>query len=192
MNFFPKSVRFVDPGHEATRQLAERAHAAGIDRIGVFVNMGDGEITTIAKQVGLDAIQLHGDESPDLVRRLRDSGLQIIRAIRLPRDLSLRLIQHHCEPWIDLGCHLLLDARTGGSGECLDWAVVGRWAETNPEITWTLAGGLNETNVAEAIKLSAAKSVDTASGVESSPGMKSAERIEKFVQASQLAFAKYV
>ena len=186
LNFVPSSIRYVDPS--TARQLSAQAAAAGIQRIGVFVNATACEIASISDKVGLDAIQLHGDETTELAGELIDDGRTIIRAINLPPDLTPDVIDDRCRPWIELGCHLLLDAESGGSGKCLDWQVVGQWAHSHRAIPWTLAGGLDGSNVGQAIQQSAALSVDTASGAEEPRGTKSAEKIESFVKASQRAF----
>ncbi len=189
LNFFEKSIRYVDPGDETTQELSARAEAAGLIRVGVFVDAAAARIAAICRQVGLDAIQLHGDETTEIAGELIDAGLNVVRAIKLPSDLTADLIRDRCDPWIDVGCHLLLDAETGGSGKCLDWRAVGQWAQAQLATPWTLAGGLTEINVGEAIRHSGARSVDTASGVEQPRGTKSPKRIEDFVRASRLAFA---
>jgi phosphoribosylanthranilate isomerase len=163
--------------------------------VGVFVDSSRDEISQIASKLDLAAIQLHGDEAPSLARDLIDQGRKVIRAIKLPVvNLAAEQIRQSCRPWHDLDCHLLLDADAGkahgGSGKCLDWQVVRQWADQASSEAWTLAGGLNDENVAAAIAISGAHSVDTASGVEQPRGTKSPQRIEKFVKASLAAFAQ--
>ncbi len=85
LNFFAPSVRYVDPTLPSTRQLSESALVAGLMRVGVFVNESPEKIAQIADAVGLNAIQLHGDEQPDLARKVQlATGLPVIRAIKLP------------------------------------------------------------------------------------------------------------
>lgn len=193
LNFFPPSVRYVDPDLESTRDLSALASAAGLFRVGVFVNESAERLSEIATSVGLDAIQLHGDEQPELIGRLRElSSLPLIRAIKLlkseghPAEIAAKV-----EPWLEAGCHLLLDADAGdahgGSGRTLYWPAVRQWSDANPEVSWSLAGGLRPDNVAEAIRNSGARSVDTASGVEEPRGEKSQRLISRFVVESRSA-----
>ena len=204
LNFFPPSVRFVPPGDDATRALAARATELGLKVVGVFVNEQPADVCAVAKQVGIDAIQLHGDETIQTARQIRESiDLPMIRAIKLPVDgLSAELVEERSRPWIDLGIQLLFDADAGrahgGSGKQLDWMVIREWTqrfgtlslengETKSTARWTLAGGLHPENVSEAMETSRASSVDTASGVEEPKGVKSAVLIRRFVEACKAA-----
>ncbi len=187
LNFFPPSVRYVDPSAIETQALSSAASQAGLFRVGVFVNESPREIAEISRHIGLDAVQLHGDEAVADAERIRSAcGLPLIRAIKLPTAaISPTEIAAHTDPWVAADCHLLLDADAGaahgGSGKTLDWPSIRAWAEQAGDGSWTLAGGLGPENVAEAIRVSGAVSVDTASGVEEPRGVKSAERIERFV-----------
>lgn len=192
LNFFPKSIRYVAPTDDSTNELSATIKRLGMLSVGVFVNLSVDEVTDIAARVGLSAVQLHGDEPESVAQELISQGLKVIRAIKLPtKDLSTELITQKCQPWSQLGCHLLLDAdagaQHGGSGKCLSWDVIHQWA-TSTSATWTLAGGLTPENVSEAIQLSGAKSVDTASGAEQPRGTKSAARIEAFLASCKLGF----
>ncbi|QDT05576.1 N-(5'-phosphoribosyl)anthranilate isomerase [Rubripirellula lacrimiformis] len=184
LNFFRPSVRFVDPQSESTRLLSEAAAAAKLLRVGVFVNETADQIHQIVDQVGLDAVQLHGDETLSAAGTVRGPRL---RAIKLPvGPVSVDLIESAARPWIDAGFHVLFDADAGaahgGSGKYLDWKSVADWNDQHGQSGWTLAGGLNPQNVAEAIRTSGTASVDTASGVESPKGVKSAALIQQFLQ----------
>lgn len=189
LNFFPKSVRFVDPQQESTKTLSRLAKESGLTRVGVFVNESVEAMAGIADSVGLDALQLHGDESIDVAEQLIQQGYDVIRAIKLPRGpLDVEAIDALAQPWADLGCHLLLDvdagAAHGGSGKTLDWPSVAAWARAHPDLAWTLAGGLRPENVAESIRVAGAVSVDTASGAECPRGVKNAGRVAAFVAAA--------
>lgn len=187
LNFFSPSIRYVDPAAPSTRELSLAAQTAGLIRVGVFVNESVSRIRSIADQVGLDVIQLHGDETVDQVAGL---GGPRVRAIKLPTGpLSIDKIAAKVDPWVAAGFAVLLDADAGamhgGSGKTLDWPSIAAWAKSNPQVTWTLAGGLNPDNVADAIACTGAISVDTASGVESPKGQKSAELITRFAARCQ-------
>ncbi|MFK8114844.1 MAG: phosphoribosylanthranilate isomerase [Rubripirellula sp.] len=191
LNFFPPSVRYVDPKTIETAKLSRQASAGNLFRVGVFVNEPAEVIADIAAAVQLDAIQLHGDETPSTASRVKlITNLPVIRAIKLPtQNLTLAEIEERTKPWSEAGFHLLLDADAGkahgGSGKTIDWAVVREWSHANPNVRWTLAGGLDVDNVAEAIRISGATSVDTASGVEELRGEKSLALIEQFASAAQ-------
>lgn len=194
LNFFGPSVRYVDPTAASTQDLSRLADELGLLRVGVFVNESPERIAEIARAVELGAIQLHGDEQPNAARNVQEATqLPVIRAIKLPSgEISQAVIDEAAAAWMKAGCHLLLDrdggAAHGGSGHTLDWTSVRIWADANQDLTWTLAGGLTPDNVAVAIKTSGAKSVDTASGVEQSRGVKSPGRISRFVAESLSAF----
>ncbi|MGB7328784.1 MAG: phosphoribosylanthranilate isomerase [Rubripirellula sp.] len=183
LNFFPPSVRYVDPADPHTRELSLVAAKLGLFRVGVFVNESPERIAEIAAAVGLDAIQLHGDETVELAAKIAG---QKLRAIKLPvGPLTVSQIDAASRPWVNASYHVLFDADAGaahgGSGKTLDWPTIAEWASLNPSVSWTLAGGLTPDNVSDAIRISAATSVDTASGVESAKGAKSTERIRHFV-----------
>ncbi|MEL6109118.1 MAG: phosphoribosylanthranilate isomerase [Planctomycetota bacterium] len=187
LNFFPPSVRFVAPASDLAAALARSAQRRGLMTVGVFVNESLSRLREIAVRVGLDAIQLHGDEPVEVARELIDGGIRVVRAVKLPRGaFEPDSLERLSRPWREIGCHVLLDvdagASHGGSGKTLDWDSVRRWAATS-EGGWTLAGGLKPENLVEAIHLSGARSVDTASGVECPKGVKNEERIQAFVKA---------
>lgn len=180
--FFPKSPRAVTP-EQAAALMADVP--VGIARVGLFVNPSDEQLTTTLASAPLDIIQLHGQESPDRVARVKElTGLPVMKAIGIsgPEDLPAL---------IDYGLvadMLLVDAKApkdavlpGGNGLSFDWRLlVGRkWLRP-----WLLAGGLTPGNVAEAIRMTGARGVDVSSGVESEPGVKDANLIRSFINAA--------
>lgn len=192
LNFFPASPRYVDPGHDSTHTLAALAGRLELHRVGVFVDASADHILRIADTLELDSVQLHGDEPLEVARGLIQSGLSVIRAIKLPAaEFDPSTIDRAVNDWLDGGAFLLLDADAGaahgGGGQQLPWDVLRRWGEIKQGVQWALAGGLNPTNVTEAISRSGAASVDVASGVESSRGVKSAALIQAFAEAAGAA-----
>ena len=191
-NFFPPSVRYLDPEASATQSLARLAKRLNLFRVAVVVNRSAESIAALCDLVELDAIQLHGDESIADLRRIRHLvSLPIIRAIKLPRHpIEAAEMQARVEPWGEEDCHLLLDADAGkehgGSGKTLDWDSVAVWSQQHPRASWTLAGGLHPDNVAEAVRKTGATSVDTASGVEQPRGKKDAGLTGQFCRATGL------
>lgn len=188
LNFYGKSQRAVTL--EQAKELAAYC-PAGVAKVGVFVNMAAADIRRIASQVPLDAVQLHGDESPEIMREL--SGLAVIRAIRPAADEWSKWreqIGAFCANGKLAG--VLVDAPSlsafGGTGQTADWQAVAEHGDAWRELPLVLAGGLKPENVAAAIRAVRPQAVDTASGVESSSGIKDAPLIRAFVANAREAF----
>ena len=174
---FAESPRQV--GVEEAREVAE-AVPEGVLKVGVFVNEEPGEVRRIAEAVGLDYAQLHGDEGPEVVIGLRDSGVRVIKALRVRDEGSLALLDRY---EADL---FLLDAYSekarGGTGERFDWGLA-KSLEGRGNIL--VSGGLGPENVGEAIRLFKPYGVDASSSLEISPGKKDRERVRRFVFAAR-------
>lgn len=143
--------------------------------VGLFVNAPVAEINAVAEEVGLNLVQLSGDESFADTLGIR---LQIITSIRM--DGSKREAE-----WIGAGVRLLVDAHVsgayGGTGTHADWQ---RAADLARRVPLILAGGLDPTNVAEAIAQVRPLGVDVSSGVEEG-GVKSATKIRAFIAVAR-------
>jgi phosphoribosylanthranilate isomerase len=180
LNFWPSSKRYLAPG--AAPEVAAAARAAGTaELVGVFVNAAIDHIAAVAREDGLDVIQLHGDETADDVRAIRQAtGRPVWKAIAVaePRDLA------SLDGWtVDA---FLLDAPTagrGGGGVVFDWSLVGDARGYRV----VLAGGLGPHNVGAAIAAVAPWAVDVASGIESAPGIKDAAKLAAFVAGARAA-----
>ncbi len=185
LNFYPESARYLQP------RAAEAVAAAlpdGVVKVGLFVNAAADEICERFERLGLDLIQLHGDEPPEFVAALEDRP--VMRAFRVGAA-GLDPVYEYIERTEELGCRLravLVDSfrkgSYGGTGQVADWATVAAYRATPPLV---LAGGLTPQNVAEAIDAVRPAAVDTASGVESSPGKKDAAAVRSFVRAARAA-----
>jgi phosphoribosylanthranilate isomerase len=190
-NFFSKSRRFVDP--QTARQIVEQLPASML-KVGVFVNHDVAHIVDIIDRVGLNAVQLHGDEPATLISKL-PPHVRIVRAYRCGRDglAPLALYLDECHTLGRMPDVLLIDADAGadygGSGKLADWAVI-RQQKESLGLPLILAGGLTPDNVAAAIETVAPSGVDVASGVEREPGRKDPELIEKFIAAARQASAR--
>jgi len=159
--FWPSSPRRV--GLEAARSIG-RLVPGSVLKVGVFVDAPAAELARTVGEAGLDAVQLHGSESPDLVRGLE---ARVIKAVALGSpDAEAQIAQ-----WT--GTTLLLDAHDpvhhGGTGRVVDWDRAARLARLHEVI---LAGGLNPENVAEAVRRVRPAGIDVSSGVEQTPGVK--------------------
>ncbi|MBT5383480.1 MAG: phosphoribosylanthranilate isomerase [Kordiimonadaceae bacterium] len=146
-----------------------------IETVGVFVNETSDKINRIAEQCKLNSIQLHGEESPALCRRVKR---KVIKAFRVKNADSLKSIASY-----DVSGFLLdsyNDGSKGGSGQVFDWNLALRVKKQGPVI---LAGGLNPYNIFTAIHRVKPYGVDVCSGVEKSPGIKDHEKIREFIKS---------
>lgn len=181
-NFYPPSPRFLAPAKAA--ELGARA-AGRIGRVGVFVDAEDAAIADAVAAARLEAIQLHGSESPQRAAELRARfGLPIWRVIGVAKAEDIA----QAAAYAGAADFILFDAKTpkgtlpGGMGLAFDWTLL---AGLRIGLPWGLAGGLNPANVAEAVRLTAAPLVDAASGIESAPGVKDPVRIAEFCAAAR-------
>lgn len=186
-NFYPKSPRYIAP--ETCREITGslRSQYPNLTLVGVFVNVPVAEIRVILETCQLHLAQLHGDETPEMLAEL---GSRAFKAIRLSASES---VDESVHPFVSVPQSvspfhpaLLVDAAVkglyGGSGMTTDWA---KAAKLSRRIPLLLAGGLRPENVAQAIAQARPWGVDTASGVESSPGVKDAARMRDFAAAAR-------
>jgi phosphoribosylanthranilate isomerase len=184
LNFYAASPRCCP--FERAREIAA-ALPVGVCKVGVFVNAPADEIRRLAREVPLDLVQLHGDEPPEFLRELRP--LAIMRAVRVDHDLSpVASYLAACHRLMALPRLLLVDAarggQYGGTGMTLDWTLLAAHRQQLGGMPLVLAGGLSPDNVACAIAHMRPWAVDVASGVETAPGVKSPELVQKFVDAA--------
>lgn len=188
LNFHPQSPRYVS---------LDRAKAivsvipAGVAKVGLFVNLPPLEACRIFDGLGLDLIQFHGDESPS---QLTEIGHRpVMKAFRVD-SAGLTDVLAYLDRCRELSClprMVLLDSQVpglfGGSGQIGDWSVLASYPRDRGYPPFALAGGLTPNNVCEAIRAVQPNAVDTASGVERSPGSKSPELISEFVARARAA-----
>ncbi len=185
LTFHAKSPRNVSA--EEAASLAARLR--GRTRIvAMLADAGDEDIIAAMRAAQPDMLQLHGTESPERVAGLRARfRVDVIKAISVADASDLAGVAAY-EAVADM---LLFDAkapanasRQGGHGTAFDWQLLRNRTFTRP---WLLAGGLHAENVARAIRTSGAPGVDVSSGVETAPGVKSAEKIRAFIAAARAA-----
>jgi phosphoribosylanthranilate isomerase len=188
LNFYPKSARFLAPEQA---EVVVRAVPAGVVKVGLFVNATAVDVCAMFDRLELDLVQLHGDEPPEFLVDLGDRP--VMRAFRVGSD-GLRPVEDYLSRCRQLGVmpHMVLvDAQVagayGGTGQVANWAALKHYSSANPPLV--LAGGLAPANVAEAIRAVQPMAVDTASGVESSPGRKDPALVERFIEAARAAFS---
>ena len=181
LNFFPPSPRFLSL--ETARLLALSA-PEGLAKVALTVDAADAVLDQLVEAVPLDMLQLHGHESPDRVAEIRARyGLPVMKVIGVADESDLAALFDHSL----IADQIMIDAKPpkgavlpGGNGVPFDWRLVAQRRWLRP---WMLAGGLTPENVAEAVRLTNARQVDVASGVESAPGVKDAARMAAFVAA---------
>lgn len=183
-NFFPPSPRFLSL--KEAPAMAARAEGR-ITRVGLFVDATDETIAETVAAAKLDALQLHGAETPERTAQVKARfGLPVWKALSVASETDVARAKAYAGA-ADL---ILFDAKTpkgtlpGGMGLSFDWSLVANW---KGPMAWGLAGGLTPDNVAEAVRQTGAPLVDTSSGVESAPGVKDSDRIAAFCAAVRSA-----
>ncbi len=170
--FYNKSPRYLTP--EAARRIIQNL-PDDISTVGVFVNHNIHAVREIYEFCGLDMIQLHGDESPDYCRGFPQSIL--IKAISPRREEDLSIVDNYGAK------ALMIDAREsglyGGTGKISNWELAVKLREMRPLI---LSGGLNASNILQAIRTVSPHAVDVNSGVEISPGKKDPEKVQSIIE----------
>lgn len=174
LNFAPASPRCLTL--EAARALVSGI-PSHILSVGVFVDADLEQLLHYKEALGLRCLQLHGDETPDLLERVLPHAYKALR---------VRGADVHAEAARFGGEDILLDAYVpgahGGTGARFDWNLARELGRTRRVV---LAGGLTPENVAEAIRVAQPFCVDVASGVESAPGRKDAAKVQAFVRAAR-------
>jgi phosphoribosylanthranilate isomerase len=182
--FFPPSPRHV--GFEAARALGARVRGRA-RKVALSVDADDDFLAATIDALKPDMLQLHGRETPERVVVVRTRfGLPVIKALPIETRSDLSPIRL----FADVTDRLLFDARAprgatrpGGLGKSFDWTLL---AGIN-RVPFMLSGGLDASNVAEALRITNAPAVDVSSGVERAPGVKDPDKIRAFVRAVRQA-----
>ncbi len=192
---FAPSPRRVDP---ITARTIVQGLPPEVDKVGVFVNEPLPQVRELVEAVGLTAAQLHGDEDPDYAHQLRAEVTQHRTRFRVFKTLAITpgfeglLRRFLADPAPD---GLLLDsppgdndAARGGTGRSFDWNRAAEFLPGVPErVRIVLAGGLQPSNVAQALQQVRPWGVDVCTGVEREPGRKDPLKIMAFVHAVRAA-----
>src|SRR5271170_3047844 len=174
-NCYEGSPRYVAPAkaRQMVRRLPKR-----ISAVGIFVNESELKMLEIARTVGLDQLQLSGEESPAMVARLGRS-VRVIKAVRVRKPFRQTQLAAFKRASV-----ILLDgfdrSARGGTGKTFDWKIARR-ATRHGRIF--LAGGLTPENIGEAIRAARPYAVDVTSGVEAKPGKKDPAKIKSLMRA---------
>ena len=158
---------------ELHKQCINHYDTKVVKTVGVFVNETLDNLVTIAKEVNLDAVQLHGDEDEAFIQSLKEcTNVEVWKAVQIRSTAD-------AEKWIDSSADMLLfdayhKAERGGTGEVFDWSCLDEF-----ERPFMLAGGIDSTNVARAIRTVRPYGIDISSGIETD-GVKDDEKIKAF------------
>jgi phosphoribosylanthranilate isomerase len=188
--FFPKSPRNVALADAAA--LAKRARGRA-EIAALTVDADDATLSEIVETVRPDWLQLHGKETPARVTALRAAfGAGVMKALPIATRADLPAI----ETYAAVADRLLFDAhppkeatRPGGLGMPFDWHLLDG---VRPRVPYLLSGGLDPSNVAQALAITNAPGVDVSSGVERSIGEKDPDKIRAFIKAARAAVTPLV
>lgn len=180
--FVPDSVRYISP-HRAASLIREHStyiRPNGVRTVAVMVDPSDDEIAEVVSVMTPDYLQFHGSESPErLLDVARVYDIRLIKALPIAEESDLA----EAERYIRAADALLFDAKSpdgihGGKGVSFDWTLL---RDFHTKKKWFLSGGLTPENVQDAIRITNARYLDVSSGVESSRGVKDAEKIRAFL-----------
>ncbi len=183
--FFPASPRHV--GLAGARVLGEHVRGRA-QKVALSVDATDDELAASIAALAPDVLQLHGEESPERVVMVRARfGLPVTKALPVAERADLAAVRLYAE----VADRLLFDARAprdatrpGGLGKSFDWHLL---ENLDAAVPFMLSGGLDAQNVAQALRITGATSVDVSSGVERAPGDKDPDKIRAFISAARKA-----
>ena len=173
--FYPPSPRFLN-------DLAAREICAGlpksVSKIGVFVNEPYLEVFKRVEFCGLDGVQLHGVESPEMVEALTAAGITVIKSLFVNKKPFVADV--HLYPASAFLIESGEGPLPGGNAQAWNWRSAGKFSDEHPCI---LAGGLDSDNVSKGIEGFCPDAVDVSSGVETVPGRKDIGKVTAFLKA---------
>lgn len=175
--FYEKSPRNIS-GFQA--QIIFKDLPKEIARVGVFVNASVDSMLKTARQAGLDTVQMHGEETVEVIEILLREGFHVVQAIKRTGQ-ELFTIARALPPQAGVLVECGRGALPGGNGIAWNWSSAAPLAQVR---AFAIAGGLNPENLAGAARDSHASGFDASSGVESAPGIKDEAAVRAFVQTA--------
>jgi phosphoribosylanthranilate isomerase len=183
--FFAPSPRNL--GLEVARVLGDRVQGRA-GKVALTVNATNETLLDIVAALKPDMLQLHGTETPERVAVVRSRfGLPVMKALPIAERGDLSPIRLYAK----VADRLIFDARApqdatrpGGLGNPFNWTLL---AGLDAGVPFMLSGGLDASNVAEALRITGAPGVDVSSGVERAPGEKDLDKIRAFIRAARMA-----
>lgn len=196
MLFAPSRRRIgIEQGREIARALPQH-----VEKVGLFYDESASTIEAIAEEVGLTAVQLHGEESPDFVADLfrgdgRRSRVRVFKTIHVTEDAPPEVGPYLRGNMVDaflldtvVKDHVTGVVSRGGTGRTFDWSRNAALIEQLAARTHVIvAGGLSPVNVGDAVRIMHPWGVDVCSGVEREPGKKDVRKLREFVAAARAA-----
>lgn len=179
LNFVPNSIRYIDI--KTAKTISQLAHKQNILTVGIFQNQPIEQVVNITQTVGLDYVQLHGDEDTSYCHQI---------PVPVIKKITLKNIKGQIEKYQNVADTFLIDRPKQGQGVLVNGEEIKKIAEKYNVI---LAGGLNKDNVGNVIKLVGKNllGVDVSSGVEYMAGEKDEHLVESFINAARRAYGQY-
>ncbi|MDJ0930401.1 phosphoribosylanthranilate isomerase [Breoghania sp.] len=178
--FFPKSPRHVF--FDTARELADMARGKA-EIVALTADADDALLTEITDKINPDWLQLHGSETPERMREIRNRfATPVMKALGIREHGDLDAIERYA----GIADRILFDSKPpkgatvpGGSGKRFDWHLL---ESLDLDTTFMLSGGLDAGNVADALEITGAGAVDVSSGVEAARGVKDPVLIRTFIE----------
>jgi len=168
--FYKESKRFIEP--EDAKKIISILSSFTI-KVGVFVNNSPEEINKTADRLKLNAVQLHGDEAPDIIEEI---DFPIIKSFRVNGEFDFKILNKY------KNVSFLFDSYSkedfGGTGKKFNWDLIPKDLGGN----FILAGGISTENIEEIFNIVKPIAIDVSSSLENSSGMKNHKKVEKFFQ----------
>jgi phosphoribosylanthranilate isomerase len=182
--FYDKSPRHIEPAKAG----AIINWIEGPECVGVFVNQPLDDVNMIARQTGVDLVQLHGNESAEYCGLV---DKPVIKVLHVSEETTAESLEEQINRFRSHVDYLLfdtkIDGKWGGTGQPFDWDILD---EISGGIPFFLSGGLNDTNIRAACETVHPYAVDLSSGLESEPGVKSFDKIEAFIDEMRAIWEK--
>lgn len=175
-NFYKSSPRYIDEAE--AKKILEKIPRS-VKRVGVFVNEKADAVKKTVKDLNLDLIQLHGDETPDYCKQLKKEAKKgIIKSFRVKGKIDMKKIKDYDADYYLFDSYK--EGLFGGTGKAFDHSLL-----KNIKKPFFLSGGINAENVREAVKTAKPFAVDVASGVEQNPRKKDIAKMRNFIEAAK-------
>jgi phosphoribosylanthranilate isomerase len=179
--FYPKSKRFV--GEDFQPELL-RSIGGGMKTVGVFVNESFEELVRLQQRFQFEYYQLHGDETPELCKRLKEKGYKVIKAFSVDSSFDFNSL----EAYTSACDYFLFDTKGesyGGNGTRFDWSILNNY---HYDVPFFLSGGIGPDNAGDIIDVKHPQlfAIDINSKFEDEPGLKNISKLKKFFDHLQV------
>jgi phosphoribosylanthranilate isomerase len=154
-----------------------------VTRVAVMADPSWEELNKVAALPFIDAIQLHGHESPAFCRRVAEAGITFAKALPVDASGAMGVVPNFFTDTVVLDCSS--QRGFGGTGETFDWMIGRQFVQEHSDLKVIVAGGLTPLNVAEAIRIMRPFAVDVTTGVELAPGRKDPGQVREFIAAAR-------